>query len=104
MVRQLTTSGHGVDVVVGKAGTGRTHALAAAHRCWQQAEVPVLGAAVYRQRVDDPVDNLLAQQQPDMPNVADRYGLHSGLSRHRPATRHHHVESRGKGHPLHAVR
>ena len=46
MVRQLTTAGNGVDVVVGKAGTGKTHALAAAHRCWQQAGVPVLGAAV----------------------------------------------------------
>jgi conjugative relaxase-like TrwC/TraI family protein len=46
MIRQLTRSGHGVDVVVGKAGTGKTHALAAAHRCWQQAGVPVFGAAV----------------------------------------------------------
>jgi conjugative relaxase-like TrwC/TraI family protein len=46
MVRQLTTVGNGVDVVVGKAGTGKTYALAAAHRCWQRSGVPVLGTAV----------------------------------------------------------
>lgn len=46
MVRGLTTSGRGVDVVVGKAGTGKTHALAAAARIWQQAGIPVLGTAV----------------------------------------------------------
>ncbi len=46
MVHELTTGGHGVDVVVGKAGTGKTHALAAARAAWNRAGVPVLGAAV----------------------------------------------------------
>ena len=46
MVHELTTGGHGVDVVVGKAGTGKTHALAGARDAWAQAGVPVLGAAV----------------------------------------------------------
>jgi hypothetical protein len=46
MVRGLTTSGRGVDVVIGKAGTGKTHALATAARIWQQAGIPVFGTAV----------------------------------------------------------
>jgi conjugative relaxase-like TrwC/TraI family protein len=46
MVRQLTASGAGVDVVVGKAGTGKSHALAAARDAWRVSGTPVLGAAV----------------------------------------------------------
>jgi hypothetical protein len=46
MVRRLATSGDGVEVVVGKAGSGKTHALAAAREAWQAAGHPVLGAAV----------------------------------------------------------
>lgn len=46
MVRTLTTSGDGVEVVVGKAGTGKTHALAAAHAAWTAAGHRVLGTAV----------------------------------------------------------
>jgi conjugative relaxase-like TrwC/TraI family protein len=46
MVRSLTTSGHGVEVVVGKAGTGKTHALVAAQEAWTAAGLRVLGAAV----------------------------------------------------------
>ena len=46
MVRQLTTSGHGVEVVVGKAGTGKTHALAAAYEAWATAGHRVIGTAV----------------------------------------------------------
>jgi conjugative relaxase-like TrwC/TraI family protein len=37
MVRQLTTSGRAVDVVVGRAGTGKTYALAAAAEIWRDA-------------------------------------------------------------------
>jgi len=45
LVRWLTTSGDGVDVVVGK-GAGKTSALAAAAEAWRAAGLPVLGTAV----------------------------------------------------------
>ena len=46
MVRRLTTSGAGVEVVVGVAGSGKTTALAAAHHAWTSAGVPVVGTAL----------------------------------------------------------
>jgi TrwC relaxase/AAA domain/UvrD-like helicase C-terminal domain len=46
MVRRLTTSGAGVEVVVGKAGSGKTTALAAAAAAWRAAGIEVTGAAV----------------------------------------------------------
>ena len=46
MVRRLTTSGAGVDVVVGRAGAGKTLALAAARMAWQSAGFDVHGAAL----------------------------------------------------------
>ncbi|MDP8930315.1 MAG: relaxase domain-containing protein, partial [Actinomycetota bacterium] len=46
MVRRLTTAGDGVAVVVGRAGTGKTFALAAAREAWQRAGIPVVGAAL----------------------------------------------------------
>ncbi|MEX0592555.1 MAG: MobF family relaxase [Nitriliruptoraceae bacterium] len=46
MVRRLTTSGHGVDVVVGRAGTGKTYTLDAARAAWNAAGIPVTGAAL----------------------------------------------------------
>jgi conjugative relaxase-like TrwC/TraI family protein len=46
LVRRLTTSGAGVDVVVGKAGAGKTSALAAAADAWRAAGHPVIGTAV----------------------------------------------------------
>jgi hypothetical protein len=46
MVRRLTTSGAGVEVVVGKAGTGKTYALDAARHAWQQAGIEVSGVAL----------------------------------------------------------
>jgi len=46
LVSRLTGSGAGVQVVVGKAGTGKTTALAAAGTAWQNAGHRVLGAAV----------------------------------------------------------
>jgi Ti-type conjugative transfer relaxase TraA len=46
MVRRLTQDGDGVTVVVGRAGTGKTFALSAAHRAWRAAGVPVHGAAL----------------------------------------------------------
>jgi conjugative relaxase-like TrwC/TraI family protein len=46
MVRRLTTSGAGVEVVVGKAGTGKTYALDAARHAWNRAGIPVAGVAL----------------------------------------------------------
>ncbi len=46
MVRRLTGSGAGVEVVVGKAGTGKTYALDAARAAWQAAGYRVTGAAL----------------------------------------------------------
>jgi Ti-type conjugative transfer relaxase TraA len=46
MVRRLTTSGAGVQVVVGKAGTGKTYALDAARAAWEASGVRVTGVAL----------------------------------------------------------
>jgi conjugative relaxase-like TrwC/TraI family protein len=46
MVRHLTTSGNGVDVVVGQAGTGKTYALAAAADLWRAAGLQPIGVAL----------------------------------------------------------
>jgi conjugative relaxase-like TrwC/TraI family protein len=46
MVRRLTTSGAGVEVVVGKAGTGKTYALDAARHAWNTAGIEVRGVAL----------------------------------------------------------
>lgn len=46
MVRRLTTSGAGVEVVVGKAGAGKTFALEAAREAWQASGLQVLGCAL----------------------------------------------------------
>ena len=46
MVRRLTTSGAGVEVVVGKAGTGKTYALDAAREVWEASGIEVTGVAL----------------------------------------------------------
>ncbi|MBA2729339.1 MAG: AAA family ATPase, partial [Euzebyaceae bacterium] len=46
MVAALTTSGAGVEVVVGKAGAGKTYALDAARAAWQTAGHTVIGCAL----------------------------------------------------------
>lgn len=46
MVRTITTSGDGIDVVVGRAGTGKTYALAAAAEVWRAAGFRPIGIAL----------------------------------------------------------
>jgi len=46
MVENLTCSGLGVEVVVGKAGTGKTFALDAARGVWESSGVKVIGCAL----------------------------------------------------------
>ncbi|HLZ37927.1 MAG TPA: AAA family ATPase [Mycobacteriales bacterium] len=46
LVHRLVTSGDGVEVVVGKAGAGKTSALAAAAAAWRATGLPVVGTAV----------------------------------------------------------
>jgi conjugative relaxase-like TrwC/TraI family protein len=46
MVRRLCSSGSALEVVVGRAGTGKTYALGAAREAWEAAGVPVIGAAL----------------------------------------------------------
>ena len=46
MVRALTTSGDGVQVVLAKAGAGKTTALDAAREAWERSGVQVRGAAL----------------------------------------------------------
>jgi hypothetical protein len=43
MVRRLTTSGEAVEVVVGRAGSGKTYALAAAAEIWRDAGYRPMG-------------------------------------------------------------
>ena len=46
MVRRITTSGAGVEAVVGKAGTGKTFALAAAREAWDASGHEVIGCSL----------------------------------------------------------
>mgnify|MGYP005811969297 CR=1 FL=1 len=45
MVRRLLTSGSGIDVVIGEAGTGKTYATLAAAEGWAQGGIAVRAAA-----------------------------------------------------------
>ncbi|HEX8103523.1 MAG TPA: AAA family ATPase [Solirubrobacteraceae bacterium] len=48
MVRRVTTSGAGVDVVIGPAGTGKTFALDAAREAWEASGYRLIGASIAR--------------------------------------------------------
>lgn len=49
MVRRICSSGDGVEVVPGVAGSGKTYALAAAREAWQASGRTVVGAALAAQ-------------------------------------------------------
>ena len=56
MVRHLCERDDAVAVVAGKAGTGKTFALAAAREAWEAAGYPVRGAAVARRAARELLD------------------------------------------------
>ncbi len=53
MVRRLTSSGQGVEVVVGKAGAGKTFGLDAARDAWQASGHRVIGCALAAQAAQE---------------------------------------------------
>jgi Ti-type conjugative transfer relaxase TraA len=53
MVRQLISSGHGVEVVRARAGTGKTTAIDAARELWERAGHRVIGAALAGRAADE---------------------------------------------------
>jgi conjugative relaxase-like TrwC/TraI family protein len=53
MVRRLTTSGAGIDVVIGAAGTGKTFALDAARAAWAASGITVAGATLSARAADE---------------------------------------------------
>jgi Ti-type conjugative transfer relaxase TraA len=53
MVRQLVTSGNGVELVRAKAGTGKTTAIDAARELWEREGYRVIGAALAGRAADE---------------------------------------------------
>lgn len=53
MVVQLTTSGHGVEVVIGVPGAGKTEALAVAAQAWRVDGYAIVGTALAARAADE---------------------------------------------------
>lgn len=53
MVRRLVSSGHGVEVIRARAGSGKTTALDAAREMWERAGLHVVGAALAGRAADE---------------------------------------------------
>lgn len=66
MVQRLTTSGAGVEVVVGIGGSGKTTSLAAAHELWQRAGIEVRGTTI----ADQAARNLQSETGIDSRTIA----------------------------------
>ena len=81
MIRALTTSGRGVEIVVGRAGTGKTYALDAAREAWEASGHRVIGCATAARAAEE----LRVQAGLDSYTIAgllrDLAGERSGLPR-----------------------
>jgi conjugative relaxase-like TrwC/TraI family protein len=81
MVREITRSGDGVQVVRAAAGTGKTFALNVARNAWEQSDIPVYGcalaarAAVELEQLAGIDATTIARLQQD---IAHGYGLQRG--------------------------
>jgi Ti-type conjugative transfer relaxase TraA len=53
MVGQLVTSGHGIDIVRARAGTGKTTAIDAARELWEREGYRVIGGALAGRAADE---------------------------------------------------
>ena len=91
MVRRITTSGAGVEVVVGKAGAGKTFALDAAREAWQSAGYQVIGTALAARAVH------LGEGEPQRLVAADQVGDQPD---HEPDECHGETSRRRAGAPL----
>jgi ATP-dependent exoDNAse (exonuclease V) alpha subunit len=80
MVRALTESGDRVAVVTGRAGTGKTFALAACNAAWDATGTCVIGAAVARRAAGE------LEDQAGIPSTSVS-ALLAGLKRGRPLPR-----------------
>ena len=99
LVARLTTEGDGVAIVVGRAGAGKTTALAAACEAWRAAGIPVVGVAVARRAAKElsdragikstSVEAFLRRPQtaPARRRPPRRRGKHAQHPPFRPATR-----------------
>jgi hypothetical protein len=79
MIWRLCASGNGVNVVVGKAGIGKSTALAVARQAFQAAGIPVIGVA--------PTANAARQRRPPTRTIRRHRLLYAGQAARRSRTR-----------------
>ena len=94
--------GPAADIGVGRIWRAQFDDRTCSHR--KTGRLALGGPTSSRQRGDYATDNLLAQEQPEMADTADRYGLYFGVGRHRPQARYDHVECRRECQPTDARR